>query len=616
MTGPGAEAADEHYEIVIIGSGLAGTLMASRLAQAGIRLLVVEAGRNATDDLDAFHGASIKIPSAPFPPQIHGSGPELRDPSHEPVGRPVVLSLDRECWQDPGRSYYIQNGPLPFASGYERLVGGTTRSWMGISLRMLPSDFRMRERFGRFTDWPINYTDLAPWYDAAEAALSVSGDAAEQSYGGIEFSPGYAYSQPPLAPSWFDGEVRRRLSGLQLDGIDVAVRATPSARRTRAVPGAPACEGSSSCIPLCPNGARFSPLPMLAAAQKTGEVIVASGWVASRLHMGDGGLIEKVTLIHSDAGGATRQVRARRFIVAANAIESVRLLLMSRGEGNPDDGLANGSGQLGRNLMDHPMLVSWGLMPEPIGAYRGPLTTSGIEAFRDGAFRRARSAFRMEIGNVGWNFPIGDPDTTTLDFIRGTNMSGLNPGHEALAGSALTSRLANLLSRQYHLSFELEQSPEESNRVSLSDRRDGLGLPRPAITYDLSDYTRAGLAYAADVSARIHARLGAVDYTNTRSTHPASIDIGPDTDGRPSRVRYFGAGHIGGTFRMGESARHSVVDPWQRSWDHHNLFIVGSGSFPTFGTANPTLTIAALCLRTADRIIQEHGSSPIFRPRP
>jgi glucose dehydrogenase len=605
MTKPDPSIGDEHYEVVIIGSGLSGALIAARLGEVGIHTLVVEAGKDAADNLDAFHGASIKIPSAPFPPRAHGLGGDLRDPSYEPVGRPVVLSLGEESWRDPSQSYYVQSGPLPFASSYERLVGGTTRSWMGISLRMLPSDFRMRERFGRFADWPIDYQAISPWYEAAEGALSVSGEAAEQSYAGIEFAPGYAYPQPPLAPSWLDGEVRRRLSGLQLDGIDVAVRTTPSARRSRTAKGAPACEGSSSCIPLCPTGARFSPLTILAAAQKTGKVTVASGWVASRLHMGDGGVIEKVTLMRSDAGGVKRQVRAKQFIVAANAIESVRLLMMSRGQGNPDDGLANGSGQLGRNLMDHPMLVSWGLMPEPVGAYRGPLATSGIEVFRDGAFRQTRSAFRVEIGNTGWNFPIGDPDTTTLDLIRGTNTSGLNPSHEALAGSALTLRLANLLSRQFHLSFELEQSPQETNRVTLSDQCDGLGLPRPAIVYDLCAYTRAGFVHAADLSARIHARLGSIDYTNTNSTHPASVDVGPGVDGRPRRIRYFGAGHIGGTFRMGESARHSVVDEWQRSWDHRNLFIVGSGSFPTFGTANPSLTIAALCLRTVDRVINE-----------
>ncbi len=605
MSKAGPEAGDEHYEVVIIGSGLSGTLMAARLGEVGIQTLVVEAGSDATDNLDAFHGASIKIPSAPFPPRVDGPGRDLSDPSGEPVGRPVVLSLNRESWLDPRQSYYIQSGPLPFASCYERLVGGTTRSWMGISLRMLPSDFRMRERFGQFTDWPIDYRTLSPWYDAAEVALSVSGEAAEQSYAGIEFASGYAYPQPPLAPSWFDGEVRRRLSGLQLDGIDVTVRGTPSARRSRTATGAPACEGSSSCIPLCPTGARFSPLTMLAAAQKTGKVTVASGWVASRLHMGEGGMIEKVSLIRSDASGLKRQVRADRFIVAANAIESVRLLMMSRGGGNPEEGLANTSGQLGRNLMDHPMLVSWGLMPEPVGAYRGPLATSGIESFRDGDFRRTRSAFRTEIGNTGWNFPIGDPDTTTLDLIRGTNCSGLNPGHEALAGSALTHRLANLLSRQFHLSFELEQSPQESNRVTLSDQCDGLGLPRPAIAYDMCAYTRAGFFHAADISAQIHAQLGSIDFTNRNSTHPASIDIGPDAGGRPRRVRYFGAGHIGGTFRMGESARSSVVDKWQRSWDHRNLFIVGSGTFPTFGTSNPSLTIAALCLRTVDHVINE-----------
>jgi choline dehydrogenase-like flavoprotein len=599
----------DRFDAVIIGSGLAGAVIARMLGCAGLRTLVVEAGTNSEDRHDAYHGASFKIPSAPFAPAFANAEGELRDPSGDAVGRPVVLSLDRERWQDARQSYYIQKGPLPFASGYERVVGGTTRSWMGIALRMLPADFRMRERYGRFVDWPVGYDELAPWYEAAEHELGVSGSAEEQAYGGVTFSPGYRYPQPPLPPSWFDGVLARKLAGLEVDGVPVTVTSTPSARQSRPHGGRPACQGSTSCIPFCPSGARYSPLMALQDAIATGNVSLLSDAVATRISVAKNGYIKSISVIEGvaamGAAGRRREIRGDHFILAANAIESARLLLMSAGSGNPEGGVANSTDLVGRNLMDHPMFVAWGLMPEPIGAYRGPLATSGIENFRDGSFRAEHSAFRVEIGNVGWNFPLGDPDTTTLDFVTGSNHSGLNPHGEQLAGSALRSRLGGLLGRQFHLSFEMEQAPQFSNRVALADERDGLGLPRPAIQYDLCDYTRAGIARSVDVADRIFARAGAKQCTDFASQHPAAIEIAPNDGGALRRVRYFGAGHIGGTFRMGATPRNSVVDAWQCSWDHRNLFIVGSGTFPTFATANPTLTLAALCMRTADRIIAQ-----------
>src|SRR5258708_6505360 len=105
---------------------------------------------------------------------------------------------------------------------------------------------------------------------------------------------------------------------------------------------------------------------------------------------------------------------------------------MSKNGGRTPKGVANSSsGQVGKNLMDHPLYLAWALMPKPVFGYRGPLATSGIESTRDGSFRKQRAAFRIEIGNEGWNFPINDPYTTTVDFINGINQSGssiLAPG--------------------------------------------------------------------------------------------------------------------------------------------------------------------------------------------
>ena len=235
-------------------------------------------------------------------------------------------------------------------------------------------------------------------------------------------------------------------------------------------------------------------------------------------------------------------------------------------------------------------------MPKPVFGYRGPLSTAGIENLRDGAFRSHRAAFRIEIGNEGWNFPIGDPYTTVMDLINGTNVSHLNPASQALSGQALTTAMNDALSRQFRLGFLVEQSPEHNNRVTLSDRTDHLNIPRPRIAYDLSDYTKRGFVAAKRAADAIFAKLGATQYT-APAPGPSQFTFEGET------FNYFGAGHIVGTYRMGVSKSVSVVDSNQRSWDHPNLYLVGSGTFPTVATGNPTLTIAALALRTAQSIL-------------
>src|SRR5207244_7700523 len=107
-------------------------------------------------------------------------------------------------------------------------------------------------------------------------------------------------------------------------------------------------------------------------------------------------------------------VKAKIYVIAANGIETPRLLLMSKNGGRTANGVANSSDMVGRNLMDHPYYVAWGLTPKPVYPYRGPLITSGIGDLCDGPFRAKRSAFRIDIGNEGWNFVVGgDPNVTT-----------------------------------------------------------------------------------------------------------------------------------------------------------------------------------------------------------
>jgi glucose dehydrogenase len=124
---------------------------------------------------------------------------------------------------------------------------------------------------------------------------------------------------------------------------------------------------------------------------------------------------------------------------------------------------------------------------------------------------------------------------------------------------------------------------------------DALNLPRPRIAYDISDYTKQGIVTAFRMKKLIFRKLGALDFTERAEGDPAGFD--ETIDGNLEQLTYGGAGHIMGTYRMGNDPKTSVVDSWQRSHDHPNLYLVGSGTFPTVGTANPTLTLSALALR-------------------
>ncbi|MGW9172983.1 GMC oxidoreductase [Streptomyces decoyicus] len=268
-------------------------------------------------------------------------------------------------------------------------------------------------------------------------------------------------------------------------------------------------------------------------------------------------------------------------VPAAHAVENARLLLLS--------GLADRSGQVGRNLMDHPVLLTWGLLPEDTGPYRGPGSVSGFEGFRTGAARRLRAPFRVEFGAWGWAWAKGSVDADVHHFLT----------ERGLFGAELRRAVGDRIRHQFTLQFEMEQGADPANRVTLHPQeRDPLGLPRPLVTYDLDEHVKEGMAAARAVSDQIFALLGAEDHTDYTpvAAWPGRFEHRGRTYG------YRGAGHAAGTHIMGDSPATSVVNAWQRCWDHPGLYAVGCGSMPSVATSNPTLTMAALALRSAERI--------------
>jgi choline dehydrogenase-like flavoprotein len=613
-------------DVVIVGSGIAGALIAKVLATGGRKILILEAGEALPPDIngymDRFLKAKAKVPESPYPPELFNAKDDLTDPTTVNAGRPTVLSLGAKGrfgdFSDPKQSYLVQNGPLAFASTYERINGGTSRHWLGTSLRFVPADFEMKSRYGRFVDWPIKYADLEKWYGDAEKEIGISADVGDQGYLGITFGPGYSYPMPKIPLSKVDMSVEAAMSNLKIDGVglddlDWAVSSTPAARNSQPYQNRRVCAGNTNCIPICPIQAKYDPSVTLADAVRTGRVDVMYKTVASQVLLDKDGRVSGIDYIRYDKenGPATKRgrVTGKIYILAGNAIETPRLLLMSKNERTPA-GVANrkdGKGSVGKYLMDHPLYLAWALAPKPLWGYRGPLSTAGIEICRDGKFRSDRGAFRIEIGNEGWNFAIGDPDTTTVDFVNGINFSRTNQEKKALFGADLVTAINDKLSRQFRLGFLVEQSPDDTNTVTLARGiTDHLSLERPQINYNLSEYTKRGLAAARTTATAIFNKMGAEEFTTPpdqiNADDPSSFQWPPS---EATRIKYFGAGHIVGTYRMGTNANYSVVNDMQRSWDHDNLYLVGSGTFPTVATANPTLTIAALCLRTADHILKD-----------
>ncbi|TCJ19608.1 GMC family oxidoreductase [Flaviaesturariibacter flavus] len=628
------------YDVVIVGSGISGAIMAKTLTRAGRRVLLLEAGlkagialtkagsyRTYQEYLNTFYMKAAKVPNSPYP--------------NLPVA-PSSDVLDIRKITNPAEpstaGYLVQKGPVPFASDNMRGPGGTTMHWLGSTPRMLPNDFRMQSLYGAGVDWPISYDDLKHYYELAENEIGVAGDVDAQRGPGVSranYGSGYVFPMEPIPQSYLDKQVMAAATGLVVRVGDrhypLEFVPTPQGRnaaanpeyaftgvrweagegkepgRLRLVPAgkgrhphhyAPIgslwdpytgqrCEGNSSCVPICPVQAKYNALKTLQQADaKLLEIRTQA--VASRVLLSEDGTevtgIEYKTYSYDNAiVYETAVAKGKYYVLGCSAIENAKLLLAS--------GAANSSDQVGRNLMDHLVMLTWGLFPQPVYPYRGPGSTTNIPTFRDGTFRKEHAAWISPIDNWGWSYPGIGTDAILQQKLE-----------QGLYGKALREAVSENISRQLLVHFEIEQAPHPENRVTIDPQyRDQLGNYKPVIQYSVTGYEQKAFEAAWEVSRQLFNKMGVDDQTdyNTSAFRNELVTW------KGRLYNFWGAGHIVGTHRMGSRRSDSVVDHNGRTWDHSNLYLVGCGNMPTLGTSNPTLTMAALTFKTAENILQE-----------
>mgnify|MGYP003776736033 CR=1 FL=1 len=521
-------------DVVVIGSGICGSLVAHRLAKQGISVIILESGPRVdrgTITANFRNSPRKKDFMSPYP---------FSPWSPHPVYKP----------EDNG--YLVQAGPHPYPAEYIRMVGGTSWHWAAQAWRLMPNDFDIKTRYGVGRDWPIAYEDLEPFYYEAEVKMGVSG---APNNGSPRSKP---FPMPPVAESYLQQRFRERLAP---EGYEVIVNTT--ARNSRNYDGRPACCGNNNCMPICPIDAQYHGGIAANAAEEAGATLIANA-VVYRLEHDDKGRI--VAAHYYDPDKRSTRVTAKNFVLAANGIESPKLLLLSASD-KYSNGLANSSGTVGRHLMDHPSNSLTFYTDEPLWPGRGPMSPASINSLRDGDFRREHAPFRIDISNA-----------SAVQSVTESLIS------EGVYGIDLDRQINYRAAHQVSLKNVMEQLPDYNNRIILSDRKDALGIPTPAAVYQLDEYIERGMQRSLEEYTRIAKIMGG---TGLRFSKPGV---------------YSNNQHITGTLSMGHDPRDSVVDGFGRSHDHENLFIASTGVMPTSATVNSTLTAVALALRTADHL--------------
>ncbi len=501
---------DDSSVVVVVGSGAGGGTVSDVLSNNGIDVVCLEAGRrlDLTEIVTDEAGMFGKI-----------------------------------TWLDERQGSGI--APPPFPVWNCKTVGGTTLHWTATGIRLQEHEFSAQGRYGAvkgttLVDWPLSLAELEPYYSAAEDRLGVTGTH------GIE--------RLPENNNYLVFEAGAKKCGYtEINTGNLAINSKPR-------------DGRGSCLQLgfctsgCATGAKWSTLYTdIPAAERSGRFELRPESMAVRVNHDGKGRVTGVNYL--DKHGQKHTQSARAVCIAGNTVETTRLLLNSQSEQFPR-GLANGSGQVGRNYMRHVMASLVGVMPGQVNQHRGA--------------HQAGIIYDERYHDEGRGF-FGGLLFETVSFTPESMARFLRPGSW---GRSYTELLEQY-DRMAALLIVGEDPPVETNSITLHPtRKDQYGLPVPVVHYEHHDNSRKLLRYGLDRGRRIYEALGAEQVLEL-------VDVFPAT-------------HNMGTARMGNDPATSVCNQWGQTHELDNLFISDGSLFPTSGCANPTLTIIALALRQAE----------------
>ncbi|MGH3416860.1 MAG: GMC family oxidoreductase, partial [Actinocrinis sp.] len=468
------------------------------------------------------------------------------------------------------------------------VAGGGTIHWDGKVPRFWRQDFKGRSLLGpipgaNVADWPLDYDELEPFYDEVEERLGVQGDRARMPAATLAQAPRrHAFAMAPNPPMY---------GGLQLaaaaEQLGYRAYPYPMAVNSRPHHGRPACNSCGFCTGFgCPIHARGgAAISFLHEALRAGARLQTRCFV-HRVDLARGGR-RAAGVSYIDGSGARRHVHADVVVLAASAIETARLLLLSAGP-HHRDGLGNRSGLVGRNLMFHYFSVGAGVFSERVHSWRGPSTTFTLDDFVGpvtGAPARAAGLPYLKGGccEVGGG---------TLLLEEANLYAGAG-----LRGKLLTGSLRDLALRDHISGIQLnaEDMPQNTNRVDLDPRiRDFRGFPVPRITHTPHRFELAAAAYYGPLVQQICATAA--------PTAETKLIGGALAGSAGGHTGPYSTAHIMGTARMGDDARASVTDSFGRLHEVPNVVLADASVFVSAAGFNPTLTIMALALRAARHI--------------
>ncbi len=502
-------------DVVVVGSGPTGALMAERLSRAGLKVVLLDAGRKY-------------------------SGVTALENTEANAGKIM--------WSEP-RNYVGGDFIVPKTGTG---IGGGSLTWLGVMPRFRQDDFRTHSTEGVGTDWPIGYDDLRSHYARVENEFGVSGEC------GPFAQEHYALPMPPHRMNWHAQVLARGAKQLGASPF-----APPIAINSRERNGRPACIYCGWCASGCPTEAKAtSANTYLPQAVNLGLRVISEAFVY-RIERDP--VSNRVTgVVYFDSQNCEHRLEAKLVILAAHAIETPRLLLLSADHSFPN-GLANSSGLVGKNFMSHPTWQVFGVFDEPIHAHRG-----------------------MQMGHV----MVQDYYTPRVEntFSRGYILLSymMTPAtYGNLGGTTFGQELKNdLYDYPYTAAWwaHAEGLPNESNAITLdSSLLDSRGLPTARVTYKWGENDQKLAGAARDKAAAMMSASGA-----------KKVRIGLQ----------YGA-HAMGSCRMGNDPKTSVTNSFGQTHDIKNLFICDTSLFVTGSGLNPTLTAMAIADRSAQYILRE-----------